>query len=163
MVAISPRVPRPALAILLGGGVAATCDIVYAILRNGGYGRDPVWVLQSVASGLLGKAAFESGVPGAVLGLVCHYSILVVAALTYYLASRRHPVLATRPLACGALFGVGVYLFMNFVVLPLSAFPFSPSYPPLKLLEGFASHALLVGIPIALSMRHFAPPQRYPG
>jgi len=159
MVSISPRVSRPEIAILLGGGVAATCDIVYAILRNGGYGRDPVWVLQSVASGLLGNGAFESGVPGAVLGLVCHYGILLVAALIYYLASRRLPVLATKALACGALFGVAVYLFMNFVVLPLSAFPFSPSYPALKLLEGFASHALFVGLPIALSVRHFAPPQ----
>jgi hypothetical protein len=163
MVSISPPMSRPAMGILLGGGVAATCDIVYAILRQAGYGRDPVWVLQSVASGLLGQAAFESGVPGAVLGLVCHYSILLVAALTYYLASRRFPVLVTQALACGALFGITVYLFMNFVVLPLSAFPFSPSYPALKLLEGFASHALFVGIPIALSVRHFAPPQGYPG
>ena len=59
---------------------------------------------------------------------------------------------------CGALFGVLVYLFMNFVVIPLSAFPFKLSYPPLWLLEGFVSHAVFVGIPIALSVRKFSPP-----
>jgi len=53
-----------------------------------------------------------------------------------------------------------VYLFMNFVVLPLSAFPFKLSYPAMRLIEGFASHALFVGIPIALSIRRFAGPAR---
>ena len=156
MATLAPTASRPLTAILLGGGVAATFDIVYAILRNGGYGRDPEWVLQSVASGLLGKQAFESGVPAALLGLLCHYAIMVMAAFIYYQASKRLPLLTTRAVACGALFGVGVYLCMNFVVLPLSAFPFSPKYPALKLLEGFASHAVFVGIPIALSIRRFA-------
>jgi hypothetical protein len=50
---------------------------------------------------------------------------------------------------------------MNFVVLPLSAFPFDLSYPPLRLLEGFVSHAFFVGIPIALAMSRFTnAPQR---
>jgi hypothetical protein len=38
---------------------------------------------------------------------------------------------------------------MNFVVLPVSAFPFHPKYPVMKLVEGFASHAVFVGLPIA--------------
>jgi hypothetical protein len=46
-----------------------------------------------------------------------------------------------------------VYLFMNFVVLPLSAFPFTLSYTPMRLLEGFGSHALFVGVPIAIAIR----------
>jgi len=46
-----------------------------------------------------------------------------------------------------------VYLFMNFVVLPLSAFPYHLKYPFLRLLEGFGSHAILVGLPIAVSIR----------
>ena len=144
---------RPLTAVLLGGGIAATFDIVYAILRNGQFGKSPLWVLQSVASGWLGADAFTSGVPGGILGLASHYGILFVAAAIYFVASGRFQILKSQALACGAVFGVLVYLFMNFVVLPLSAFPYTLSYPPLRLLEGFASHAAFVGIPIALAVR----------
>ena len=153
------RVSRPVTAVLLGGGTAATFDIVYAFVRNAGFGKTPVWVLQSVATGFLGLDAFERGIPGATLGLVSHYAILFVAAFVYLLAANRIPALRTRALACGATFGVLVYLFMNFVVLPLSAFPFTLSYTPMRLLEGFVSHALFVGIPIAIAIRWLA----YPG
>lgn len=155
------RGSRPLLAMLVGGGIAATLDILYACIRQAGFGRSPEWVLQSVASGLLGNAAFLSGPAGAALGLVSHYTILFVAAALYLVASQRVTALRAWPIACGALFGVMVYLFMNFVVLPLSAFPFHLSYPPLRLLEGFGSHAVFVGIPIALSIRWLAgsPPE----
>jgi uncharacterized membrane protein YagU involved in acid resistance len=146
------------MAVLLGGGTAATIDIIYAFVRNAGFGKTPIWVLQSVASGFLGLDAFESGMPGALLGLVSHYSILFVAAFVYLQAASRVPVLRTQALACGAVFGVLVYLFMNFVVLRLSAFPFTLSYTPMRLLEGFASHAVFVGIPIALAIRWLVPP-----
>ena len=144
---------RPLTAVLIGGGIAATFDIVYAILRNGQFGKSPLWVLQSVASGWLGEGAFTSGVPGGILGLLSHYGILFVAAALYYVASKRIGILKSQALACGAVFGVAVYLFMNFVIMPLSAFPYTLTYPPLRLLEGFASHAAFVGIPIALAIR----------
>jgi hypothetical protein len=44
----------------------------------------------------------------------------------------------------------------NFVVLPLSAVPFHLKYTPQSLLQGFVSHALLVGIPIDLCVRRFS-------
>jgi hypothetical protein len=149
---------RPVLAVLVGGALAATFDLVYAIVVSGMHGRSAQWVMQSVASGLMGDAAFESGVTGAAIGTVAHYLIVFVAATVYYLASRRLPVLRTHAVVCGILFGVLVYLFMNFVVLPLSAFPFEPSYPASRLLQGFVSHGLLVGLPIALATRWFTAP-----
>ena len=148
-------------AILLGGFIAATLDITYAILRI--FGRSAEWVLQSVASGWQGMRAFSGGAASAALGLASHYSILVVAAGLYYLASRRIAFLTTHAVIAGALFGVMVYLFMNFAVLPLSAFPFTLKYPPATLLEGFASHAIFVGIPIALSIRAASRPRPTPG
>ncbi len=144
--------------VLAGGGIAATLDIVYAIVRNGQHGRTPLWVLQSVASGWLGADAFTSGVPGGLVGLASHYGILFAAAAVYLAASRSVPILRTRAVLSGAVFGVLVYLFMNFVVLPLSAFPYTLSYGVPRLLEGFVSHALLVGIPIALAIRRYSTP-----
>jgi uncharacterized membrane protein YagU involved in acid resistance len=154
---------RPITGVLVGGTVAATLDIVYAILRNGQFGRTPLWVLQSVASGWQGSDAFVSGISGGLVGLVSHYAILLVGAAVFYAFSRRHRVLQSRAGACGAVFGILVYLFMNFVVLPASAFPFELSYTPLRLLEGFASHAAFVGIPIALAIRRFSRPTTVEG
>ena len=152
------KIPAGWLApVLIGGGTAATLDLVYACVRQAGFGRSVEWTLQSVASGWLGMAAFESGTPGALLGLVSHYFILFVAACLYLAASRRFTFLATQAIACGAVFGVGVYLFMNFVVLKLSAFPFTLTYDWLRLVEGFATHALFVGVPIAAAVRRWGP------
>jgi hypothetical protein len=144
-------------AILLGGFIAGTLDITYAILRI--FGRSAEWVLQSVASGLQGSAAFAGGAGSAALGLAAHYAIATVAAAVYSLASRRLGFLTRQAVVAGAIFGALVYLFMNFVVIPLSAFPFKLSYPLPTILEGFASHALLVGIPIALCIRAAAIPR----
>ena len=147
---------RPVLAILVGGGTAALFDIVYAFVRNGIGGRDPLWVLQFVASGLLGKDAFKHGVMAGAIGLLAHTAILLIAATIYYFASRKLIVLKNQALLMGALFGIGVYLFMNFVAVPISAVPFRMTYDVPKLLEGFFSHAVLVGLPIAFAIKKWA-------
>jgi hypothetical protein len=54
---------------------------------------------------------------------------------------------------------VWTFLAIASGVLPLSAFPLKISYPPLRLLEGFASHALFVGIPIAMAIRRAEAPR----
>jgi hypothetical protein len=145
-----------AKALLVGGGLAATFDIIYAFIISAPHGVSPPRVLQSVASGLLGSRAFEGGAGATAVGLLAHYGILFAAAALYLAASRRLPGLRERAVLCGLAFGVGVYLFMNFVVVPLSATPFEIKYTPASLLQGFVSHAILVGLPIALAVRHFA-------
>ena len=144
-------------ATLAGGAVAATLDIIYAFARQAGRGRSAEWVLQSVASGWLGDAAFTSGRVGQAIGLFSHYGIVLVAAALFVLASRRVPLARRHVVAAGGAYGILVYLFMNFVVLPLSAFPFELTYTAARLLEGFVSHAILVGLPIAVAARKLDP------
>jgi hypothetical protein len=144
---------RPFIAVLVGGSIAAALDILYAIIVAGQHGKSPLWLLQFVASGLLGGQAFDGGLGSGLLGLAAHFLILIVAAALYFAAGTRLPLLRSHAVACGALYGVLIYLFMNFVVLPLSAFPLKLSYPALTILRGFAFHALLVGIPIAVCIR----------
>ena len=139
--------------ILLGGAVAATCDITYAVAYSAWRGVAPMRVLQSVASGLLGRPAFEGGVPTAALGLALHYAICIAAAGVFWAAARRLPALVARPVAMGALFGLAVYGVMNHVVLPLSAFPFTPHPAALTVATGLFVHMFGVGVPIALATR----------
>jgi hypothetical protein len=140
-------------AILWGGGVAGALDISYAIMMGRLAGGNAVRTLQSVASGLLGRGAFQGGGPTAALGLGLHFFIALSFAAVYFGASRRMTLLVERAWLTGPLFGALVYVFMNLVVVPLSAAPFSL---PLRI-SGFLIHMLGVGLPIALAVRHYAP------
>jgi uncharacterized membrane protein YagU involved in acid resistance len=147
---------RPSIGVLVGGLVAGTFDILYAIVVWLGRGRSPEWVLQSVATGWLGQPAFDGGVPAAALGLVSHYGISIAAAAIFYLVSKRVSFLRERAVLSGLVFGICVFLVMNFVVMPLSAAPFKIKYTASVFAQGFASHAILFGVPIALAVRYFS-------
>ena len=148
---------RALRAILLGGLIAGTLDISYACIFS--YlmrGTSPVRILQSVASGTLGEKARTGGLKTAALGLVLHFLIATTAAAVYYLASRQLRVLVNQAIICGILYGVIVYLFMNFVVLPLSAIPFKMSYAWPALISGLLIHMFGIGLPIALVTRKYS-------
>lgn len=154
--ATTPEKPRASRAILWGGLLAGVGDITFAFVVSGLRGVGPVRVLHSVAGGLLGTAAREGGLAAAALGAALHFLIAAAAAAVYWGASRRLKVLVRRPVVCGLLYGVAVYLFMNFVVVPLSAAYFQPSRAPSALLLNSAGHMLLVGLPIALAARRYS-------
>ena len=142
--------------ILIGGLTAGVLDILYAFVLAALRGGTPLRVLQSVAGGMLGSLAYKGGAATGALGLGLHLGITVVASALYFQAVKRSPLVRERFIAFGSAFGVLVYLFMNFLVLPLSAVPFKITYTPLMLLQGFVSHALLVGIPIAWALHRFS-------
>jgi hypothetical protein len=139
-------------AALVGGLVSGAADLAYAFIAYGIIGVPPVRILQSIASGWLGKAAYTSGVGAAVLGLVSHLFITCVAAGLYVLASRRLPILVQRPLVSGPVFGIGIFLVMNYVVVPLSAAA-SASPKGVFWVLGLLVHMFLIGVPIALITR----------
>src|SRR5258708_5225392 len=107
-------------AILIGGGIAGLCDITYAVVFSWiSRSIAPIRILQSVASGLLGKAAFDGGWSAALLGLFLHFFIAVTAAALFYLAARKMTVLVRYAAASGVLYGFLIFWFMRFVVMPL--------------------------------------------
>ena len=108
---------------VLGGGLAGVLDLTWALVTASLQGRAPLRVLHSIASGVLGKAAYTGGVATAALGVVLHFAIACGACGVYYAASRRLPLLVRRPVVTGPIYGVGVYLVMSLVVVPLSAAP----------------------------------------
>jgi uncharacterized membrane protein YagU involved in acid resistance len=139
-------------AILVGGAIAGALDILFAITFayvEGGV--PPMSLLQTVASGVLGKASYEGGAGAAALGLALHFLISLLFAAAYVLASRRIDVLTKHPVIAGAVFGIGVFLVMRLVVLPLSAFPHPVRFRPLASVLDLLSHMFLFGVPIALA------------
>ena len=79
---------------------------------------------------------------------------MLLAAALYWFASGRLAALARRPELCGPVYGVGIHVVMNYLVVPLSAAPPRPALPPIDLLiGGLLIHAIGVGLPIALATR----------
>ena len=143
-------------AILIGGLIAGILDISDAFIFNGVRGANPERILQYIASGLIGSGAFRGGWKTALLGLSLHFLIALSAAAVYYAASRHLRVLSRRPVLCGLLYGGAVYLFMNYVVLPLSLVPKSPRPPTWPMLiNGVLAILLCVGLPISLANRRW--------
>jgi hypothetical protein len=140
---------NPLLAIAMGGFVAGTLDILQACILFG-------WKVPLViAGGLLGRQALHGGAGTYALGLVLHFFIACSAASIYYATSRPLRFLVEYPLLCGLFFGIAVELVMNLIVLPLSALHARGPYKLHDLLLGFGVHMVVVGLPIAYSVRRF--------
>jgi uncharacterized membrane protein YagU involved in acid resistance len=144
--------PLPVV-ILLAGVITGSIDLCAALAFAGSRGTKPKLVLQAIASAMMGPKAFSQNgtVP---LGLGLHYFIAFTVATIYAVASRYLPALTEHAVLCGLLYGAAVYLFMAFVVLPLSRLqrPFSMSF--------FVGQVLInmfcVGLPIALVVKHLS-------
>jgi hypothetical protein len=144
------RIRNALLAIGVGGFIAGTLDLLQACIQLG-------WDIPLlIAGGLIGSKADNGGVGTYLLGIFLHFFIAFSAALTYYVASRGLPFMTQYPLICGLYFGGTVRLFMHLIVLPLSALHATAPLSIHDLLWGLLQKAVVVGLPIAYSVRHFA-------
>ncbi|HMJ83838.1 MAG TPA: hypothetical protein VK504_11755 [Vicinamibacterales bacterium] len=148
--------------ILLGAFAVGSLDITYAIAFWVPRGGKVIRIFQSIAAGLLGPDAFQGGVPTALLGAALHYFIALAIVTAYWAAAHYIPLLVRHPIMCGALYGVGVYGVMNYVVIPLS------NAKPGKFLLSWVVcsvivHAFLIGVPAALFAREATLPDNVSG
>ena len=136
--------------IVWGGLTAAVLDGSYAVIILGwARGHSTLSTFQFIASGLLGPAAFPGGWGSGSIGVVCHVVIAMGAAAVFYGISLLWPGVLGKPVLYGGVFGLGVFLFMHYIVVPLSAVPKSPTRPG-TYLSLVLAHVICVGIPIAM-------------
>ena len=105
------------------GLIAGTLDIADSLIFNHLRGVTASQVFHYIASGLIGHRAFEMGAPAYSLGVLIHYTIALFWTVVFYLARRKIEFLKRAPAVSGLLYGVVVYVIMNFAVLPLSGVP----------------------------------------
>jgi len=148
--------PRAIHAIGVGGFLVGLLDgadaVVFSYVAQG---VAPETLFQYIASGLLGRESFNGGWRTAALGVACHFAIAFSAAAVYYAASLVWSALYRKPWICGPIYGIAVYLFMQHVVLPLSAVA-RRHVAHLVTANLLFSDIFFVGLPIALTARHSA-------
>lgn len=119
------NVPSWLRAALFAGSVAGVLDIVAASLINL---APPQLILQSISSGLLGLASYAGGASTVLLGLILQIAMSIVIASIFAASTRRLPWLLSHPIAAGLAYGVGIFVVMNMLVVPMSAFAPRPKH-----------------------------------
>lgn len=134
---------------LLCGTLDAIYASIWSTLAGGNVGK--TW--RYVASGPLGDQANAWGTAGIAAGLAVHF-LLMAAMVGIFLFIVQAPRLkAMNPWALGTLYGLGLYLVMNKVVVPMRfGTPFDPATIKDVLVPLFP-HIALIGIPLALAAR----------
>lgn len=133
--------------ILVGGGIAGLLDMTSAYITFGRY--MPI----GIAGGIVGAAGRHLNAGQYILGLCIHYFIAFSAASAYCVASKKLRFLRDHFFVCGIFFGIGFFLFMQLIVLPLSAYHSMGPYQYRGLVQGLLAHMFLIGLPIAISLR----------
>src|SRR6266478_443786 len=138
-------------AIASAGLIAGILDITSAFVIAELKGTGSIRMLQGIASGLLGPRSFEGGMATAGLGLAIHFLIAFTAASVFYAASRKLTFLTQHAVTSGLLYGIAVYLFMYWIVVPLAFV--NAHHSVSRDVTAVIIHMLLIGLPISLIVR----------
>lgn len=140
-----------ALGAIITGTVQAVIQewIVYSLVEKNPF----MSVLQYIASAVIGNAAFEGGIATALFGLLLHFIVSFVIAGVFILSVDRIQFLRRYAIAGALLYGFGVFIVMNLIVVPLSAAPPLPAPTVPQLVEVILEHVLVIGLSLGILVR----------
>ncbi len=110
--------------VLKAGLIVGTLDILAALIQF--YiktNKNPISVLNFIASGVFGNDAFTGGTKMVAFGLFFHYVIAFSFTLLFFKLYPKLSVLIRNTFLLGSVYGLFIWLTMQFVVLPLSQAP----------------------------------------
>lgn len=142
---------RIAIATLVAGVLDIGIALIFAWTING---TSPSRVLSGIAMGPFGSAVRD--VPWApIAGLAIHFAIMTAMVAAFALAVSRFPAPMVRlgPVLTGALYGLGLYAFMYWIVLPMRWPQIHPVTELAPIARAVFAHVVMVGLPIAFLLR----------
>jgi len=129
--------------------IVVQLGIVFSILG----GTPLMSVLQYIASGIKGDAAYAGGIATALFGIVLEIAMTIIIAGIFVFSADRIALLRKNVVVGSLLYGFGVFVVMNVVVLPLSAAAALPPPPMWMLIELILEHLLLIGLPLGILVK----------
>ena len=138
---------RIAFAILVAGILDIASAFTFSAMLSG---NTPSRVLAGIASGPFGAdAAAAPWAPAA--GLAIHFAIMAVMVAFFAFVASRFPgvLLRVGPVLTGIVYGLGLYAFMYWVVLPLRWPEVHPQMALAPVARAIFAHVVMVGLPIA--------------
>jgi hypothetical protein len=152
-----PSYQKVAVAALLGGAAAGFLDEMSAFASIVPHGGSVERITQFQASGLIGMSAFSGGIATAALGLAVHFSLTTLMAVIFIVLSNRYPRLRTHVWTSGIVYGIIIFIVMNYVAVPLSAAPHWKPPAGWGVIGALLPSCFYVGVPIAAIARSLLP------
>ena len=141
--------------ILLAGLLAGTLDISSAFVDYYiATGKNPVGILNYVASGLLGDAAFGEGTMFPLLGLLLHYIIAMSFTFFFFYIYSKLSLQKINWILTGILYGIFIWLVMNLVVVPLSnttKYPFTS----FRIIKSMLILIVMIALPLSFTAKKY--------
>jgi hypothetical protein len=134
---------------LLVGLLDALAAVINAYFS---FGLMPYGVFQYIASGLIGQKAYQSQALPVSLGVIIHFSIAITITFIFYHAYIRFKKASTPKFLMGSMYGLWVWLVMNYIIIPFSLIGTYPENPT-QIVIGLLIHIFVIGIPIELLTR----------
>lgn len=142
---------------LFAGLIAGTLDLFGAVVNVlVSAGRFPYKILQYIASGVFGKAAYGGSLSANLWGLFFHYCIAVSLSFFYFIIYPRVKLLQYNIFLSASLYGLFAWAITNMVIVPLSAIH-GPVLPADYWVAAKAAFVLVIciGLPIAYLAKRF--------
>ncbi len=135
---------RSGRAVLIVGLLSLFALMVEAAI----FGVPPGIFLRGIASGPI-PPAIGWGVAGMIVGIVVHFTLIAAMATVLIGLSDKYILMREEWLSAGLAYGVGTWVVMDLVVLPIRWPTIYPVLTPLAVGIQLTSHILFVGLPIA--------------
>ena len=144
------RIPRK---VVLGAWLlVGTLDIISAFVDYYlSTGKNPLFILNYVASGALGEQAFSGGAGTMLLGLSFHYFFAFLFTIFFFWLYSKFGLLFRSKIVAGILYGIFIWIVMNLVVVQLCKAPHA-TIKEMKIEKVFKAMEILIvmiGLPLA--------------
>lgn len=135
--------------------IVGTLDILSAFLHY--YlvtGKNPLRVLQAIASGVLGTGSFTRGTSSMLLGLFLHYLIALSFTVVFFAVYPRIAFFRKNNLLTAFVYGMFIWSVMNLIVVPLSKIGTFPSNG-MNAAIGMIILIICMGLPLAVMANNY--------
>lgn len=131
---------------LVVGILDAIAASVNAYVANG---ITPDRVFRFVASGALGQDAYTGGISMVYLGLAFHFAIAMGWTILFFFVFFKLAPLQMNKIVLGIIYGLFIWLIMNFIVIPISSIGSRP-FPLVGTIIMILIHMFVIGVPISI-------------
>ncbi len=156
----SRTVKFPASTIFKSGLLVGTLDILSAFVDYYvASGKNPLAILNYIASGILGKGVIATGGTATMLtGLVLHYLIAFSFTVFFFWLCAHTKLLSVNWVLRGFLYGMFIWIIMNLVVVQLSLVPHGPISAMKfdKILKSALILIGMIGLPLSYIVYRYA-------
>ncbi len=136
--------------------LTGTLDALAAILIS--YKIPPAVIFKFIASGWFGREAMSGGTSMVLCGLIFHYLIAAFFTVTLFWLYPQTVKVLKNKYFIGIIYGLAIWIIMNYVVLPMTNIPKSHGRLELtSMLKGIVALIICIGLPVTLIADHEMP------